>query len=552
MAGEAAGGGGRRARQAHAAPGICRRQRRPFGVRREPPRLAPARAGGRTRVSCSWRRSHIGRRVVARVSRQRIFIHPTAALSPEGIDDVVKKFYRLGANVDMNDPDDLNLLVVRLASTIEQVCKRLLADYLESHPEDDTVEAVVRRDSFESFKSMTWPEAVAASRNISTINDACSILDKCGLSRVLDRETASVLGSIMIWRNRVVHEMEDARIDGRVAYSVTEGWIRNVFLDDSLFIIRMCITKAGEAEAHRGGPWLAYECYEEAIVLCDKTGAVDSNPAVLACKGGALAALGRHDEALEAYDMAAGIDADDATAHHGRGLLLYTMGRHDEALEAYDIAVGIDPEYAGAYAGRGDALAALGRHDGALEAYDIAVGIDPEYAGAYAGRGDALTALGRHDEALEAYGRAVGIDADDIAAHHGRGLLLYTMDRHDEALEAYDMAAGIDPEYADAHAGRGDALAALGRHDEALEAYDIAVGIDPEYADAHAGRGDALAALGRHDEALEAYDIAVGIDPEYADAHAGRGDALAALGRHNEAQIARDTAARLARNRGSG
>ena len=63
------------------------------------------------------------------------------------------------------------------------------------------------------------------------------------------------------------------------------------------------------------------------------------------------------------------IDANDAAAHRGRGDSLAALGRHEDALGAYDAAVEIDANDAAAHRGRGDSLAALGRHEDALGAY---------------------------------------------------------------------------------------------------------------------------------------------------------------------------------------
>ena len=48
--------------------------------------------------------------------------------------------------------------------------------------------------------------------------------------------------------------------------------------------------------------------------------------------------MGRSEEALEAYGRAVGIDPEDAGAHAGRGDALAALGRHDEAQAARDMA----------------------------------------------------------------------------------------------------------------------------------------------------------------------------------------------------------------------
>uniref|UniRef100_UPI0012EEA659 tetratricopeptide repeat protein n=1 Tax=Rickettsia sp. MEAM1 (Bemisia tabaci) TaxID=1182263 RepID=UPI0012EEA659 len=65
-------------------------------------------------------------------------------------------------------------------------------------------------------------------------------------------------------------------------------------------------------------------------------------------RGLRLAALGRHEEALELYNQAIQINPKSLT-YFNKGLRLASLGRHEEALELYDQAIQINPHYAGTY-----------------------------------------------------------------------------------------------------------------------------------------------------------------------------------------------------------
>ncbi len=383
------------------------------------------------------------------------------------------KFYRLAAKLDSTDPDIVNVVVIRMSTTLEQVGRHLWKLYLDGHPNDETIEIVISPHGFDSVRHMTAAELVASSRNISNTGDLRSIFDKCGLGRILDGEAEADARIVMGQRNMVVHGTMDADADMGRLYTSIEGLIRRALSHDEQGLLMMYVAKATVAEMLDGGPFQPDKCHEDVVMQSKRV------------KGG-----------------------DQAFTLHSRGHSLGALGRNVEALEAYDAAVGIDPADAAAHAGRGGALAAMDRVAEALEAYDRAADLDPGFAPFHLFRGGALAALGRDDEALEAYDAAVGIDPADAAAHAGRGGALAAMDRVAEALEAYDRAADLDPGFAPFHLFRGGALAALGRDDEALEAYDRAAGIDPLYAEAQAGRGDALAALGRDDEAQAAHETA--------------------------------------------
>ena len=353
--------------------------------------------------------------------------------------DALVKFYRLVTKLDSTDPDIVNVVVIRMSTTLEQVGRHLWKIYLDGHPNDEKIEIVISPHGFDSVRHMTAADLVASSRNISNTGDLRSIFDKCGLGRILDGEAEADACIVMGQRNRVVHGTRDADADvGRLHTSI-EGLIRRALSHDERGLLMMYVAKATVAEMLDGGPFQLDKCHEDVVIQSKRV------------KGG-----------------------DQAFILHSRGHSLGALGRSDEALEAYDRAVGIDPADAAAHAGRGDALAALDRFAEALEAYDRAADLDPGFAPFHLLRGDALAALDRFAEALEAYDAAVGIDPADAAAHVGRGDALAALGRGGEALEAYDRAAGIDPLYAEAHAGRGGALAALGRDDEAQAAHETA------------------------------------------------------------------------------
>jgi tetratricopeptide (TPR) repeat protein len=159
-----------------------------------------------------------------------------------------------------------------------------------------------------------------------------------------------------------------------------------------------------------------------------------------------------------------------ATDWADEGKRLGNLGRHEEALAAFDQAVALDPSYARAHYNRGHALHNLGRHEEALAAADRAIALDPNLAAAHNNRGIALGNLGRHEEALTAYGRAIALDPDDARAHNNRGVDLASLGRYEEALVAFDRAIALDPNDARAHNSRGNALENLGRHEEARTA----------------------------------------------------------------------------------
>jgi superkiller protein 3 len=133
-----------------------------------------------------------------------------------------------------------------------------------------------------------------------------------------------------------------------------------------------------------------------------------------------LGQLGRHDEALLAYERAGGSTAGeghtgDAVALLGLGATYARLEDAEPALRAFqrahDAAIN-DRQRVLALSGQGDALVALGDGEKALEAHRSAIRIDPADASVWAGLGAAYRRLGRVQAAESAFGRAVELGGE--------------------------------------------------------------------------------------------------------------------------------------------
>ena len=107
----------------------------------------------------------------------------------------------------------------------------------------------MQRHNFDRVRKMTWPEVVAVSRNISSVDDLRSILDQVGLGFALDRKAAAALCVVFVSRNGIVHGAEDADVDVRALYESIEALIRRMLSRDDEALIRMDLAKAAASAA---------------------------------------------------------------------------------------------------------------------------------------------------------------------------------------------------------------------------------------------------------------------------------------------------------------
>ncbi len=139
--------------------------------------------------------------------------------------------------------------------------------------------------------------------------------------------------------------------------------------------------------------------------------------------GTTLDALGRPDEAVEAFRQAIRMRSGEPRYHNALGNALQKQGNVAAAIEAYRAASGTGPRYARSRYNLATLLQDQGRVDEAITLLEEAVRLDPRYARAhsrlgeiYAGRGDAARARDHFRLALEA-------DPADAAARQGMARL---------------------------------------------------------------------------------------------------------------------------------
>lgn len=128
--------------------------------------------------------------------------------------------------------------------------------------------------------------------------------------------------------------------------------------------------------------------------------------------GYALAQLGRYDEAIGHFEIAArqkGPGPLQATLLHNWANTLEKLGRLDEADEKYALAARADPSRADVFVNWGNVLVALKRPEDAAERYHQAVEINPESALGWFNLGNTLEGLNRPEQALACYRTFLGL-----------------------------------------------------------------------------------------------------------------------------------------------
>lgn len=258
------------------------------------------------------------------------------------------------------------------------------------------------------------------------------------------------------------------------------------------------------AHSYRGVVLANLEKYEEALTEFDKTtelagtdvGAPLIQSFALIQKGGALAAMKRPGEAIEAFKKAqilaaeAGNLPNQISALVGQGLAFYARSTTEQDQRAQD-----------------SKLEALRLASEAVELSKQTIH-QPVRALALASKGNLLSWLERDEEALLAYRQASVIQPSVAAIRLRLGETYDRLQDYERAVEAFAGAAqhaGQSDEKADAWLGKGRALHYLQRHEEAIEACREAIAANGESEKILELLGAAYSAMGRHAAALQTF-----------------------------------------------
>ncbi len=251
--------------------------------------------------------------------------------------------------------------------------------------------------------------------------------------------------------------------------------------------------------------------------------------------GRALAALSKHDEALQAYRVAWLLDPAYLIAINALAFSLSMSGRPAEALEWLDLALAQDPENQDALFNTGHALHLLGNLEAADRLFLALLRLNPHHSTALLNRGLILEMQQRPEEAQAQFEAALKENNGLALAHHHLAGLLRRKGDREQALRHYRQARELDPGNQSTAVNLGFTLVELGRLAEAKELFLQAQEQAPDDAEAYIGQGDVLLAENNLNEAEAAYRHALRLSPDNAVALKQYGFLLVRQGKSAEA-----------------
>ena len=151
----------------------------------------------------------------------------------------------------------------------------------------------------------------------------------------------------------------------------------------------------------------------------------DSDPDIRYCLGNALAALGDHQGAIEAFQEVQLMRPDWAQAINNEGAAWMALGRATQAETCFSEAIRIDPNFAHAWGNLGAARAAMGLHAAPLHTLKQALALAPNSTEIRVKLGHLLTELGHFEASRAAFAEVLQMDPSHQDANAGLTMALH-------------------------------------------------------------------------------------------------------------------------------
>jgi predicted TPR repeat methyltransferase len=264
--------------------------------------------------------------------------------------------------------------------------------------------------------------------------------------------------------------------------------------------------------------------------------------------GLALNSLGNFEDAMDAFQTALAINAENSETYNTMGKVYKARGKTSEAIDAFRKAVELDPGYIDACHNLGGELIKQNQPEEAVSVFKRLLDHKPDMVETLNRLGKALLFLGRIPEAIKTFKKCNQADPENVQAYQNLGAALELAGNQDEASDAFQKAIFFAPDSAEAHHRFGNYLLARKKMAEAIVEFEKAIKKRPEFSEAYNSLGIALKSEGRLEEAIEAYKKSIKMNPKHPQTFNNLAVALNAKGNNQEAFEAYRTAISLEPN----
>ncbi|MFT4823550.1 MAG: tetratricopeptide (TPR) repeat protein [Halioglobus sp.] len=270
----------------------------------------------------------------------------------------------------------------------------------------------------------------------------------------------ALLGTVLLRKG----DLEEAEIQLRRAVTIAPGFPR---LQEDLGTVLLNLKKPADALPH----------------LLKAAELTPDNAEAFFKLGGALKALGKHEEADRAFQRSTTLSPQKGQMD--QAATLFAQGKYRESEKLAQDLLRRNPRDVNAAV----LLARIAMEARAFEDAEAllrrVVEIAPRFIEAWHDLNTVLKEQNKFDDAVQVLNRAIELVPGNPISHYFRAAALAMDSRPDEAEHSYLKAIELDPKLSGAHLGLGHVLKTLGRQEEGIAAYRAAMALRPNFGEIH-------------------------------------------------------------------
>ncbi len=171
----------------------------------------------------------------------------------------------------------------------------------------------------------------------------------------------------------------------------------------------------------------------------------DSTPLPFRNRGNYFRDQGKVQEAMDDYDAALDLKADDDGIFNSRGKLFFNQKKYREALQDYNKAIELDNSKGEYWVNRGASKAALGMYQDALQDVTRGLELEPGQASGYLNRSLLYSTTGQNEKAIEDIETYLKIEPTHAELWYEAGRLKRMLKRPKDALPDLNQAIRLKP-----------------------------------------------------------------------------------------------------------
>jgi serine/threonine-protein kinase len=270
----------------------------------------------------------------------------------------------------------------------------------------------------------------------------------------------------------------------------------------------------GYEQTNRDSDWV-----NQARQDCQKSLAAQETAEGHICLGGVYNLTGKYDLAVQEFQRAVQIDANNEDGLRGEADTYVKLGNPTAAEAAYQKTVSLRPNYWGVYSWLGVFYYNESRYDDAVTQFRKVINLAPLNYRGYSNLGAMYVAQGKYSEAIELLNKSIEI-RPNLEAFNNLGNAYFQLRRFSDAADAFQRGLSLDDSDWLLWGNLGDSLFWSGRHSQAITAYQKAIDraekklqVNPKDSLVLAFLADYNAMSQNQQKAIEEIDKAVALAP---------------------------------------